>query len=409
MLKTKGLVKATLLIFNFMWLGGLAFSNLGLFQIDTPSLKTNFVFVVAILSFNIVFFFLSLIHRKINKKQLSIDDVDIRIGFLSVVNGIIAIICVPYIIKAIHIIGSDGMTYLRTLVYEPSVDYFESTYIALFFQWIVQPFFQFVLLLTAIKITDFKNNKWLFSLALIDLIFDLILFGGDRRTIVMFLIECIVCYLCFKPHSSFNKKGINSSKIILFTFLVVALLVVYAVTSSRLTKISPIESFFQYYIGPYVFFDKVTLGSTALLTNSLGFGAYTFAFIFVLFSLVGVVFGKEYSTFSSSLNNLLSGIKLIGEHTYHNAHATSLIFFYSDFGYTFSFVGMIVFALILFFFVSRSNKSPIFLVLGLYFCALAFYSAQTYPFASVIQYVFILYALVFVMRKNYQLMEFSRG
>ena len=61
---------------------------------------------------------------------------------------------------------------------------------------------------------------------------------------------------------------------------------------------------------------------------------------------------------------------------------------------------MVVFALLLAYFTKRYRKNNRSFLLAVYFASLTFYSAQTYPFTGVIQYVVVALAVLLVKNES---------
>lgn len=406
----KRLDHLTILIFNLMWCGGLAFSNLGLFELYRPSNQTNILFIISIIVFNFVYRLSIKGNDGDNLKERGIDNINetfINLKFLLLVNIFVLFLCLPYIPKAFHIYQMHGMSYLRSLVYIQTPEYFSNIYISLLFQWLIQPFLQFVLLLTASQIGNFKHNKVLLLFALVDLCSELLLFGGGRRTIIMFLLQIAIFYfLKNSPHlSRYIRINIKKIGVIIFVFFII--MVVINITASRLTRISVSESLFQYYVGPFIFFDRITIGGTECsLFTKRTFGSCVFSFVIVPFNILMMIFGRGYNnSMAQNLNNRLDMPIAIGNHSFHNAHATSLIYFCNDFGFYLSFIGTFIFAFIISFFTKRYDKNNRSFILAVYFSSLIFQSAQTYPFIGIIQYVVIFFTFLFVKNSNKNLIK----
>ena len=403
-LKSTQFARITLNIFNAMWLGGLAFSNLGLYELDKPALDTNIFFVTQVLVFNIAYV---IITKRINKNSnghaISLKSIDIPIRFnvILILNIAIVFMCLPYIPKAYLIYKTRGLNYLRYLVYIQSNEYISNIMVSFLFQWLIQPFFQFVLLLTACHVDRIKQNFKLFLLAVIDLLLEMLLFGGGRRTIIMFLLQAIIFYSINNKLRINHLFRINRKRIGIVIGVIILFILIYSMTAARLTRISVGESLFQYYVGPFIFFDKITNGcKTNILISTMGNGEYTFSFILGPISILGyILFGKEYNSPAAVLSNKLDNMIFIGAHSNHNAQATSAIYFYSDFGPFFSFIGMIIFAFILAVF-TKDRRNNRFFVLSIYFSSLAFYSAQTYPFTGVIQYIVIALSILLIRKEE---------
>lgn len=399
----KGLSKIVLNIFNIMWLGGLACSNLGLYKMYTPSMFTNVIFLVSIITFDCIYIFA--FNKQQKRMTESFDKIDansINLRMLLIVNAFVLIFCIPYFISALKIIRVSGMSYLRHLVYIQSPEYISKTYISILFQWFIQPFLQFVLLVAASQIENIRRQKLLWFFAIINLFFEMIIFGGGRRTIITFMLEIIIFYLLQNKKRIVRNIRISKKKIGFIAIVSIIVYLIVSITASRLTKISVIESLYQYYVGPYIFFDKVIeAGHFNNAATQLGYGGYTFLFIItpisVLLSVLGI---SKYSNLSTTINANLNKEMFIGAHSIHNAHATSVIYFYSDFGKIFFPFGMVVFALILAYFTKNYKKDSRRFILGVYFANLAFYSAQTYPFTGVIQYVVMICTYIFISKRR---------
>lgn len=403
----RGIESITLKIFNIMWCGGLAFSNLGLFELYTPSVDTNILYIISIIIFNVTYRC-----TRVRKERdlldidenggVGVDILSIHLKYLIFANIIILGICLPFIPKAWALYNMHGLSYLRGLVYTQSAEYFPNVYISLLFQWIVQPFLQFVLLVAASQVNSLRNNKRLIFIAIVDLAVEMLIYGGGRRTIIMFLLQLYIFYRLRNPFVFSTKIKKDLRKVGIALGAIVILYVIITITSQRLTRMGVGESFFQYYVGPFIFFDNVTESLTSYNTiGQMTYGQCFFSFIIVPFNIIRMILGAGFNESEAQiLNGKLDIISYIGKHSVHNAHATSLVYFCKDFGFVFSFLGMMGLGIILAYFTKRYMRNNRALVLGVYFACLAFYSAQTYPFTGIIQYMFILYSIVFIKNEH---------
>lgn len=397
------------MLFNMIWLGALAISNIGMFDWYVITLETNLIFLSFILTFNLTYLLFFYKKRK-NKIQVTdssfVAKESINYKLLTVAHILVYSICLPYIPKAIYILTTMGSWYMRHYVYTTSDLYFKNAMIAIFFQWIIQPFFQFILLLSASQITRIKENKRLFCFAILDLLLELLLFGAGRRTIVTFLLEIMIFFVISKKKNRFGYIRIDKKRIsALLSMAIIGVAIIY-LTVYRLgqdTAISDsLKSMLQYFVGPIIMFDRVVgNGISEALTNGPALGTYTFSFILAPLSLVMRFFtGSTQNSMTDRLIEYLDPRIMIGTESSHNAHATSLIYFYLDYGELFVWVGAVLLAVVIAYFSKNSKKGNTYFLLAVYFTTLTFYSVQTYPFSGIIPFVIIAYAVVFVKNKQ---------
>lgn len=405
MMASNRMLKYFLIAFNVFWLSGLMLSNFGLYELDIISFETNISLLFSIIIFNIVCHFYGRkkdIPRCDQCKGFRVSNSSINTKLLIFANIIVILICMPYIFKAKNILDNYGVWFLRYYVYVPSELYFETTFIAFLFQNMVQPFLQFVLIVTISQFYNLKHNKLLLLFGIVDVFLELLLFGGGRRTIVTVIIALVFFLFLSRGRNNYQKTRFNFLKASIL--IGASLIVLVSVNSLRTSSGSFLKSFVEYFSGSIIMFDKIlSTNSITDLVPTFGFGLLTLSFIVSPVSLVLSHFGfVEKRDLTTTLITSLQQNISIGTTTLHNAHATAAVYFYCDFGPYFYWIGFVIMGLIMSYFIKNYWKSERKLVLAVYFATFSFYSLQTYPFNGIIQFFFIGLCVLFIKKKSKQ-------
>ena len=401
-----GMTKLTLLLFNAVWFGALFLSQLSLFGWNKLTTTSTWIFISYIAVFNITYIVsfnnTTKPKNRTGSSNISISD-SIRLKLLICAHFVVYIICFPYIGKAINIITQLGPWYMRHYVYTPSDLYFETSLIASFFQWVIQPFFQFVLLIMASQLFNRNKNRILYIFAIVDLLLELLLFGAGRRTIIVFLLAIVAFFYLSRKKSGFGKIVIESKRLKTIGIMIVIVVVFILLTVRRIGGVYTdfIKSSLQYFVGPILFFDSC-IGSNVgnVLSMIPKMGELTFSFITVPMSLLSRLFNVGgWENAALELTSILNEQVCIGANSFHNAHATSIMYFYLDFGGAFAWLGAVFMGLVTAYFTKNYYKSNRSFLLGVYFFTLVFYSAQTYPFATIVPAMMCIFSCVFIKEK----------
>ncbi|WP_128856238.1 hypothetical protein [Bacillus sp. CDB3] len=145
-IKYKTIIKSNVL-FTGMWCICAGLSSLGLYELNKPSAVIHFFSLTAILTFNAVF----LMHNNVISNSIDFMKLkgSARLKIILLVNLISWIYSIPFLIKSINIIATQGFKVLRAYAFDASMG-LGTTLQLLILQWVVYAIFIATILIAMI-------------------------------------------------------------------------------------------------------------------------------------------------------------------------------------------------------------------------------------------------------------------
>jgi len=345
--KRKGRLLTVGSVYISIWCVCLAISSFGLYELFVPSLKTYILAYGHCIIFSLISLFSGRLCNNLEAfvSEFQYDESHNLAGgklqintFLMVVLHIITYLySANYFRTAWSYLSLFGVQSLRGASLE---DIGQTTSSALMFQWVLLPVFSITMIYAGIKLVRERKFSIIVVFAILDAVLYGVLYGG--RYIFFKL-----AFFLIMPAIIENSKGIfglikREKKI--FAIVVAAFIVIVVITSDRrLSGFNFAGNVIVYYTGSIGFLDKLM----DTFNPPQYYGYFTFGSVInFVRSVLNIVFSIPYAGSDQVFNDYTAAGLRIGAHTIYNSLSTSIYPFVLDFGYYFSFIGTVLFALL---------------------------------------------------------------
>lgn len=331
-------------VFNTIWIFCISYHLLNINDYYLVSDKVNFYSLIVIITFNISYYIFS---NKTDRIHIDFSNVkkDINVvcnsKLIIALNIMAYLFIIPILVNSIIIIQSLGFEALRAFAFDSSMG-LASTLQLTIIQYVIQPLYSIMIILSCISIVLKCNNKLLYLLTLIDIIVYVVTNGGRMivfQTIIFFLGSVFLFY-----RDKIMQVIKERFKLIIFLLLVIVISY-YLVSLRSAQNITVIQNIFSYFSGTFNFMTQV------LEHNVIEIGAaplqLIFGFIIEPIQMFLNLLGGSYELSNYIITSPLSGYLVISSDggTY-NALATMMTAFLIDSGVLGIVIGTIVFSYI---------------------------------------------------------------
>lgn len=336
-------------IFCFIWGITGIFSNMGLYGVYLPSGIVNIAMLLGILLFAIVYSALSH-NRKINVQYISEMQCEIKYKIVYVINVLVFIYIIPFFVRALVIIRTEGFMYLRSIAGIESYEMGATSLSNLILQAFCYP--AIIATFTIGCILFFQGNKKSIKIIIISFI-NLTLYcltNAARNGFIVLIVICMVCYVKYYRTQRKENVEVLSKKEHFLSFLIVCVCIAILLWISN-ERSSDGDSFIRtaylYYFGGPAYLSQLLDNLLNYKINStLLFGVSSFGFVWNIFALVLNRIGFSIVNSDFIINSTLACRSLtVGSGVKLNAMSTIFFPFLMDWGYLGLIIGPILFAI----------------------------------------------------------------
>ena len=336
-------------IFCFIWGITGIFSNMGLYGVYLPSGIVNIAMLLGILVFAIVYSALSR-NRKINAQYISEMQCEIKYRMVYVINVLVFIYIIPFFIRALVIIRTEGFMYLRSIAGIESSEMRATSLSNLILQAFCYP--AIIATFTIGCILFFQGNKKSIKIIIISFI-NLTLYcltNAARNGFIVLIVIFVVCYAKYYRTQRKENVQVISKKERILSFLIacVCIVILFWISNERSSDgDSIIRTAYLYYFGGPAYLSQLLDNLLSYKINStLLLGASSFGFVWNIFALVLNRIGFSIVNSDFIINSTLACRSLtVGSGVKLNAMSTIFFPFLMDWGYLGLIFGPILFAI----------------------------------------------------------------
>lgn len=336
-------------IFCFIWGITGIFSNMGLYGVCLPSGIVNIAMLLGIAVFAIVYSALSR-NRKINAQYISEMQCEIKYKIVYIINVLVFIYIIPFFIRALVIIRTEGFMYLRSIAGIESYEMGTTSLSNLILQAFCYP--AIIATFTIGCILIFQGNKKSIKIIIISFI-NLTLYcltNAARNGFIVLIVIFVVCYVKYYRTQRKENVQVISKKERFLSFLIacICIAILLWISNERSSDgDSIIRTAYLYYFGGPAYLSQLLDNLLNYKINStLLFGVSSFGFVWNIFALVLNRIGFSIVNSDFIINSTLACRSLtVGSGVKLNAMSTIFFPFLMDWGYLGLIFGPILFAI----------------------------------------------------------------
>lgn len=336
-------------IFCFIWGITGIFSNMGLYGVYLPSGIVNIAMLLGIAVFAIVYSALSR-NRKINAQYISEMQCEIKYKIVYIINVLVFIYIIPFFIRALVIIRTEGFMYLRSIAGIESYEMGATSLSNLILQAFCYPAIIATFIIGCILI--FQGNKKSIKIIIISFI-NLTLYcltNAARNGFIVLIVIFVVCYVKYYRTQRKENVQVISKKERFLSFLIacICIAILLWISNERSSDgDSIIRTAYLYYFGGPAYLSQLLDNLLNYKINStLLFGVSSFGFVWNIFALVLNRIGFSIVNSDFIINSTLACRSLtVGSGVKLNAMSTIFFPFLMDWGYLGLIFGPILFAI----------------------------------------------------------------
>ncbi|WP_195939332.1 O-antigen polymerase [Romboutsia sp. 1001713B170131_170501_G6] len=372
------------ILFSLMWCICGSISTLGLYGMYNTSHTVNFYALTAIITFNFVYI-LSNDCIKSSKIKVAKGIIgEVRLVYIYLLNIISWIFISRILVNSLKIISTGGFKLLRIYAFEGLATTIELT----ISQWLVTPIFEATVILAIVYTITKKKAKYLKIIAIIDILLNIITFGG-RYFIVKSLIYYIIAFIVIKFK---NINGLSRIKINKKVIIISISLIAFLTSMRSWNGTSIIKETVLYFTSSFSFLDSLLKENLINDKFNIIPGTGILGFIYnIILVPITLLLGIPYRGSDYNLTQITSIPRNIGGGINYNALATMIYPLLLDFGYIGIIIGTAFLAILASFIermLDRSNKL-------IYLCMYIF--VGNIIFSSVMNYYLIFPATGFTI------------
>lgn len=336
-------------IFCFFWSMTGIFSNMGLYDVYLPSRIVNIAMILGICIFSIFYSILSR-NRKITVYKLNVMSCNIKYKLILFINILIFLYIVPFFIKSLAIIQSEGFMYLRSIAGIESQEIGTTNFSNLILQVFCYPAIIATFIIGCILL--FQGKKESRKLLIISFI-NLTLYCLTNAARNGFIVLVVIFLLCYVKYYRLQRKEriqvlSKKEKVMTSLLIVICVGVLLWISNERSSEGDSIirTAYLYYFCGPAYLSQLLNNLLTYKINTTFLYGFSTFGFVW---NLVALFFNKiGFSLINSDfiINSTLACRSLIiGSNVKLNAMSTVFFPFLMDWGYFGLIIGPILLAI----------------------------------------------------------------
>lgn len=319
-------------LFNFWWGITIFVSGFGFFGIQIPEFETYFMYLVAILAFNLPV----LLIRTRNTKEKVPNEIEQSYNvfftknvtnFISIISLFNLFLLIQRSLRVVSLLLSGTSYEIIRYLYYNSDQIVTGQYGMLITNVIITPITMFGGIIFALLLFYSRKNIYIMILSIMNVL--LYSFSSGSRSIVMFLgISVVVSYIL-------NYKVVKiKSKFSLYVIVASLIGVLIYITINRSDNVNQLSDILQtivvYFTGAFVYFEKML--PVVEMDNTFFLGGSFFGGVIDIFILVMKLFGSNIEQISSIISEYNQEYVIIGSGIPFNAFTTMLYPFVYDFG-----------------------------------------------------------------------------
>lgn len=336
-------------IFCFIWGITGIFSNMGLYGVYLPSGIVNIAMFLGILLFAIVYSALSH-NRKINAQYISEMQCEIKYRMVYVINVLVFVYIIPFFIRALVIIRTEGFIYLRSIAGIESQEIGTTNLSNLILQVFCYPAIVATFIIGCILL--FQGEKESRKLLIISFI-NLTLYCLTNAARNGFIVLVIIFLLCYAKYYRVQRKEriqvlSKKEKVMTSLLIIICVGVLLWISNERSSEGDSIirTAYLYYFCGPAYLSKLLDNLLTYKINTTFLYGFSSFGFVWNLIALFFNRIGFSLINSDFIINSTLACRSLtIGTNVKLNAMSTVFFPFLMDWGYFGLVIGPILLAI----------------------------------------------------------------
>lgn len=335
-------------LFCFIWGTVGVFSNMGLYGLYLPSKIVNIAMIIGIILFSVVYCAFSH-NRKIDALYIRDMQCDVKYKIMYLANGFVFVYIMPFFVRALAIIRTQGFVYLRSIAGLESGEMGTTSLSNLILQAFCYPAIISTFIIGCILL--FQGKKETIKILLFSFI-NMMLYcitNAARNGFVVLVIIFAVCYLKYYRVQRKAKVQVLSIKqrIMPFLLIVACVTIILWISKERSSNgDSIVRTMYLYFFGGPVYLSQLLEDLMSYEINSTFLlGTSTFGFLWNIFALLFNRIGFSLINSDFIINSTLACRSLVvGTGVKLNAMSTVFFPFLMDWGYFGIVVGPILLA-----------------------------------------------------------------
>lgn len=385
----------------YLWTAVGIMSNSGFMGYYLPSTLINTCICCSMLIFGIIYSIKG-VSKESEIKVLLEADMSVRIKLITACNVLVFVYMIPFFIRALTVIGNQGLIYLRMISGSESSELGTTDISNLILQSICYPIILSSIFIGIVCL--FLKNKKAIKILIIALM-NLCIYcftNASRNGFVIVIIVAVVAYfkLVFPLRTKKLKREGRSHKFLLSLISVALILVVVYISKERSSsRLSAFENVYIYFFGGPSYVTQLMKNmSNYSINHTFLYGTATFGFIYNIFAIIGRYFGIDIPISDYIINSeLASKVYAISPTVQANAMSTVFFPFLMDWGYAGVIVGPLLMSL---FVVDVERKSMTSgdvrgMTLGVYIYYFLYRSIFKYDGVSISFFFLLFFILLF--------------